>query len=280
MAAAQAIVEGQTATNPQTNQQIVYSKGHWYPVGANGQAQGLAAPKLAPEDKAALTQLQADATAKRSLADRAGQFMDVEGRTPTGPIYEDVKAPLIGNINPARGVAQLGQQLLGGDDASRLQEMDSISNQTFPMMRPAGQGRLLQVEAEAFKKAFPNVVNYGSANQAIADRLAHEADQANQRVRFAQTFAHSGAGSVADAMSQWDSSLPTDPHLAARFAAARNSYYQTWLQHRGSLQGVDAGWQKFAASRFAPPSAQSPASMVAGAPQAAGPSAGGFSIVH
>lgn len=38
------IVEGATATNPQTGERIVYTKGKWYPLGADGQAGGPSPP--------------------------------------------------------------------------------------------------------------------------------------------------------------------------------------------------------------------------------------------
>ncbi len=268
------IVEGQTATNPQTGQRIIYKGGRWYPMAANGAARtvataGGAAAKLAPEDQQALNALGQDAAAKRTLADRAGQFVAQQGNVATGPGYAPVDIPFTKiNMNPMRAIQDVRAGIPGaGGPAPTLQALDLIANQSWPLMRPVGQGRLLQTEAAAFKKAFPSVTNFGPANQQIAERLANEAKMADARLRFAQTYVHGGKGSVADAMSDWDSGLPTDPQLAGRWAAARDAYYQSWLEHGRSLQGVDAGWQHFAAKHYG--------SGQEAAPPASGQAAGG-----
>lgn len=179
--------------------------------------------KLNPADQTVLTEMQQDAEAKRTLAQRAGEFMAQQnqgGGTATGPGYGHINIPLIGDLgSPGQFFRSILDKATGDDQAQRLQTMDSIANQTWPLLRPAGQGRLLQTEADAFKKAFPSTQNYGTSNEDITKRLTSEAQQANARVNFVRQFIASGRGGVNEAAAAWQAQNSPQQQQAAALRA-------------------------------------------------------------
>jgi hypothetical protein len=196
------IAEGTVADGP-NGQTAVFTGGKWIVQGSPAMSAAIPKP-----DQDALAQMNQDLIAKQALATRAQQFMAAQGTGPnavaTGPIYGHIKLPLLGDLgSPGQLVRSMIDGVTGDNQAARLQSMDSIANQTWPLMRPAGQGRLLQTEAAAFKKAFPSTENWGQANQAAAARFQKEAADAAAQTTFVQAFVNGGKGSVADALKAY-----------------------------------------------------------------------------
>jgi hypothetical protein len=200
----QSYAEGTVIHNPTTGVEAIMRGGKWTLL--NTPAAQARLPKI---DQDALGAMTADMTQKQILASRAQDFMKQQNAgsgVATGPGYSDLHIPFISNMIP--NLARTYQDVVYPDQASKLQTMDSIANQTFPMMRPAGQGLLLEVEAKAFKAAFPSVTNFGPANTNITARLVQEAKDAAAKNTFVQQFVRAGKGSAADCIAAYQPPQP------------------------------------------------------------------------
>lgn len=186
--------EGQTGTAPDGTK-VVFRGGKVYPIAQDPKANPNAA-KVAPQDEKILGSLAAEAVQRQHLASRAQQFMQVQGTgknaVATGPAYGDITLPLVGNINPVEGIAKIFNP--------RLNQLDSINNQTWPELRPIGSGPMRNTEVGGFKTAFPSTANWGEQNQQIAKRFQDEAAEATRKAQFVSQFVRSGKGSASDAL--------------------------------------------------------------------------------
>lgn len=207
------IAEGSTATDPRTGHKVILKGGKWVDMGSVRMQDTLPQP-----DTDSLKQLTDDLYEKQLLAQRANEFMQRNAKTATGPGLADIHLPFIGDIgSPVRAY----QDIFDQKNAANRQQMESIGNQTWVNMRPAGSGQMRMPEVEGFKQAFPNVENFGPANQDIAQRLNDEARQAAVKLNFVQDYVRSGRGSVANALSAWGSpgQQQMQPQQQSPFAA-------------------------------------------------------------
>jgi len=215
--------EGATATNPQTGQKAVMKGGKWYVIGSPQMLDSL------PEaDKKTLGELQQDVMIKQELSRRADQFMSLQkqnGGTATGWGYGDLKVPFT-NIDlgsPGKLIRGAADAMTGDNQASRLTNLEGITNQTWTDMRQIGSGPLKSFEAPGFKQAFPNTSNFPDANQGIADRMRTEAQDAASRASFITDFLMHNRGSMADAVKTFglQQRLPTMAGGQGRAAAPK-----------------------------------------------------------
>jgi hypothetical protein len=202
--------EGATATNPQTGQKAVFKGGQWVVLGTPQMQQGATA--MSEADKKALTDMNADLLQKQELARRANQFMSMQKQgngVATGPGYGDMSIPFpfmehgIPLGAPGQMLRTVVDGLTGDNQAERLKAMQGVSNQTWVELRPQGSGPIRGYEAEGFKQAFPNIANWGTANQDITTRMNNEANDAARRVAFVNQFVNQGKGGVADALAAY-----------------------------------------------------------------------------
>jgi hypothetical protein len=199
---------GSVLRDPRTGEQIELTEKGWV---THGQQMPL------PEaDQDAMKRLHQDALDTQYLDQKAQQFiqgMDPQkpgqGSFATGPIYKpgphiplvDIQLP-----NPVHGI-------VGAQDP-RLGNLESITNQTWVHMRPEGSGAIRGYEAGDFKRAFPNVEQWGPANQEIAARLHQDALIASQKLQFIDSFIRSGHGDYAAANAAWQANFG-NPQAAA-----------------------------------------------------------------
>lgn len=193
-----AIPLGTTATNHQTGQKVVLTAQGWVPVG-NQQM------PLPEADQKAMENLHQQAQDAQYIDQMSQQFirgMDPQkpgqGSFATGPaltdgwevpfLHVDVPNPIHGYVNATD---------------PRLGNLEGITDQTWVHLRPSGSGRMLQSETEGFQRAFPNVENYGQANQQIAARNHLNAQIATQKLAFIDNFIRSGNGDYAAANNAW-----------------------------------------------------------------------------
>ena len=184
-----------------------------------------------PEDDAALKAMVAALPQKQTLATGAQQFMNAEGATPTGPRYGAL--PVMG------GDLQTGlrKNLARSDPAleSKLEQMEAINSQNWALMRPPNSGRILDVEARAWKNAFPTIQNMGPANAAIAKRLQDEyADKSNE-ADFVQNYVHTGQGGYPAGTAAFANTKRT-PNAAGRT--------QSLGAAPGDFSGQTPGWSQ------------------------------------
>jgi hypothetical protein len=196
------IAEGQTATNPQTGHRVMFKGGQWVDLGS-AQMQA----KAPPHDQQLLDELTKELSEKQMLAQRANEFMQLNKKTATGPGYGEVHVPFMGSFSPG----EWAQNFLDQKGAANRQQMESINNQTWVNMRPAGSGAMRMPEVHGFQQAFPNVTNFGTANQEIAHRLNDEAQQVAQKMNYVQQFVRAGKGTATDALAAWTAATGNAP---------------------------------------------------------------------
>lgn len=221
--AAPKFYEGQEFHNPNDPGApvLVYRGGKFLPKDASG---NVAAPqgKVAAEDTAALKTLTEDAIQRQHLAARAQKFMDIQGKgdsaTATGPIYGHLDV-FGANINPMESIGKIFNP--------KLNQLDSVNNQTWPELRPTGSGPMRNTEVGGFKTAFPSTANWGTQNQDIAKRFADEAQEATRKAAFVSGFVRQGKGSAADALAAYagggTTAAPADPRATANAALKARS---------------------------------------------------------
>jgi len=189
--------EGDTAFNPQTGQEAVFTGGKWV-------VKGSPQMPLPTGDDAALKELQTQANDAQWLAAKAQQFKAMQAGKPgqgsvqTGPMFKEIGIPHVAeNLNPLPAIAAMIDPRISG--------LESISNQAWAHMRPAGSGPMRMPEIEGFQEAFPNINSWGRANNLNADRLQQDADTADAKLKFIDNFIRSGQGTFADANAAWGS---------------------------------------------------------------------------
>lgn len=152
-------------------------------------------------DSKALADALQQASEKNMLARKSQQFMDDNQNVGTGPIYKNHELPFhLGDIN----LGEAWQNTFSPKTAAQLQDMDSISNSAWTLMRPQGSGPMRMPEIEGFQQAFPNIANWGPANQSINQRLQTDAQYENAKTKFVQDFINGGRGNFADAVQLWN----------------------------------------------------------------------------
>ena len=163
----------------------------------------------------------------KTLALGAQDFMNKAKGVPTGPQWGS--APVFGG-NPT---AINRRQLASRDPAleSRLEDLESINSQYWPIIRPPGSGGIRGFDvgisqgaqasptpAAGWKTSFPSIVNMNQADQDITQRLWDTyADKSNEAV-YASKAVRSGRASVPEATAQYQN-LKRTPAAAGRHAA-------------------------------------------------------------
>lgn len=163
--------EGQTATNPKTGQRVVFRGGQW--VNA-GMAPGAARPppRLTPQEQIQLKEARESANSFGEIANQADQFVRLNRKAGTGPVYRIPGAEFIGEaLNP--NVAQ----------------MNALTARMAPAQRQPGSGTTSDRDLSLFLKAIPNVDRPGEANAAIARDMRQMADRRAQRAQFFDRYA-------------------------------------------------------------------------------------------
>lgn len=192
------IAEGTKAFNPQTGQTAVFTNGKWA-------VQGSQNVPLPQADDKAMEALQTQAQQAQSLDQKAQQFMrGMDPQRPgqpgfaTGPaLKHDFEVPLVHMdvANPIHAWVNARDPRLGA--------LESVTNQAWTAMRPAGSGPMRMPEIEGFQHAFPNVEQYGPTNQGVANRLHQDAVIASQKLQFIDQFIRGGHGDYAGANAAW-----------------------------------------------------------------------------
>lgn len=172
--------DGQTATNPQTGERIVYRKGRWTPAGAG------AAPSLSPTDQKYLTDLREKAAKTLNTATQAGRFVDLNKETGTGGLLGQPIIPLPRFMGTAPLMGDVAAAV-GGNP--KWAELKSITSAVAPGLRPPGSGSSSDTDVKFYREGFPNVQNTGPANQHIQRRIQAESNQDAARAAFMDRYA-------------------------------------------------------------------------------------------
>lgn len=198
-------VDAAGAAIPAAQAKSVYGVTALTPQQLASGATGNPASKIAPEDTDALKKLAAMVGQQQLMSSRAQQFMKAQGSTPTGPSYADTQLdlPLVGHVGTIPSLDRLWTTMTKPDLAAQVQNMDAINQSTWALNRPTGSGPIRGFEAAGWQKAFPNVANFGTTNQAIAARMQKEAADNLSLLQFAQKYVHSGQGGYGDAVAAW-----------------------------------------------------------------------------
>lgn len=199
---------GTKAVNDQTGHQIVLTEKGWQELGG----QQMPLPQA---DEDAIKRLHQETQDAQFLDQKGQQFIQAmdphkpgQGSFATGPAYGAVSIPhLAENINPL-------PTAVGAMDP-RMGDLESITNQAWVHMRPAGSGAIRGYEATDFKDAFPNVTHWGPENQQIALRLHQDALIAAHKLQFIDSFIRSGHGDYASANAAWQANFG-NPQVAAQ----------------------------------------------------------------
>lgn len=177
--------EGQTATNPQTGQTIVFRGGQWVSAAPQG---GMGGPtrKLSASDTDFLRD-QRDAANKAAAAVRATDaFMSINRTKGTGELRG---APIIGPI-------------LNSFSAPH-QEMEGLTEGMIPGMKVPGSGTFTDADMISARKAVPNVATLGPANQGRANFLRQNAKDYSDYVNFMEEWAQQ-RGNLLGAQKAWE----------------------------------------------------------------------------
>jgi len=162
------IVEGQTATNPQTGERIIYRGGKWFPLGAGGGSGGFV-PK---DSQKAIDDARAASLQSGKIATAADDFLKINRTAKTGEIFG---LPFVSDVV--------------SNFSTPIAAMDAITNQIAPQMRPPGSGASSDKDTKSFRKSFPNVDYTGPANSQIAARLKANADRDARYADFLEQYA-------------------------------------------------------------------------------------------
>lgn len=171
--------EGQTATNPQTGQTIVFRGGQWVaaaPTGGSGPPR-----RLSAQDQAFLTD-QREAALKAQEAGRVAlEFNRMNRNIKTGEVW-------------------------GVPGASHFSEphqvMEAMTERMLPGMRVPGSGATSDRDMESYRKSVPSIGRYGNANTAIANTILQNARRHQDYVAFMENWAQQ-RGSLLGAQEAW-----------------------------------------------------------------------------
>lgn len=210
-------VEGQTATNPQTGQRIVWQRGRWYPVGANGQAQG-AAParpggRRSARDEMAINEAREQANGAMQQLPQLQRFRDLNARQGTG-----------GAMNlPGIGVAA---RVLGRLDPE-IQQMEAITANLAPQQRIPGSGTTSDRDLALFMQSVPGITQSRETNNALTEQGMVEAHRRRARSAWLERWAQTrnnldGAQAAFDRWWHQQMQERTSPRAAGQAQAAPN----------------------------------------------------------
>lgn len=179
--------EGQTATNPKTGQKVVFRNGQW--VNAGMAAPGQRPMRLSPQEQIQLKEARESANMFGEIAGQAQQFVDLNRKAGTGPIYKLPGAEFVGEtLNP--NVAQ----------------MNALTARMAPAQRVPGSGNTSDRDLAMFLKAVPNVDRPGPANAAIAKDMQGMASKRRERAIFLDNYARQN-GTLVGAEEAYQASL-------------------------------------------------------------------------
>jgi hypothetical protein len=179
--------EGQTATNPQTGQTIVFRGGQWVSAAPQG---GMGGPtrKLSASDTDFLRD-QRDAANKAAAAVRATDaFMAINRKQGTGQL---------------RGVPIIGPII--NSFSAPHQEMEGLTEGMIPGMKVPGSGTFTDADMISARKAVPNVMTLGPANAGRANFLRQNAKDYSDYVNFMEDWAQK-RGNLLGAQKAWEAS--------------------------------------------------------------------------
>lgn len=206
------IVEGQTATNPQTGAKIVYQKGRWYPA-ASGGAAAPRAPgggRLTPQEEIQLKEARDAAEGASDFARQADDFVKLNRKSGTGFIN---KIPF---VSEARAIFD-----------PNVAQMDALSARMIPAQRTPGSGTTSDRDLALYSKAVPSLDRPGEANAAIARDMGTTAQRRAQRAAFLDQYAQDN-GTLRGADAAWRSSQQKAPNIFAPKAAASAQAGNGW----------------------------------------------------
>lgn len=161
-----AIKEGQTATNPQTGQRVVYRAGQWMPLS------GPQPVSLTPKEEADLSALRTTVSKSGNTYQQAERFGKLNEKVATGPGHAG------GGFNP-----------INWFNNSDTQAMQSITDALAPAQRIEGSGSSSDKDVAMFRSALPSIDKYGGANAAIIDNLKNQSVQDRARLNFYEQWA-------------------------------------------------------------------------------------------
>ena len=179
--------EGQTATNPQTGQTIVFRGGQWVsaaPQGGMG-ATGMTR-KLSPQDQAYLSDQRNSAQAAADAERAAARFLELNQKQGTGQIFAmPGVSEVFGAFNPS------------------MSEMEALTNRMAPALRAPGSGAMSDKDLATFKKSIPNPNFPGPTNRKLAEGITRGARRQQDYIAFLERYAQQ-RGTIVGAQEAWD----------------------------------------------------------------------------
>lgn len=179
--------EGQTATNPQTGQTIVFRGGQWVSAAPQGGASGVGmARKLSPQNQAYLSDQRTSAQAAADAERAAARFLELNQKQGTGQIFSVPGiSEMYGAFNP------------------NMSEMEALTNRMAPALRAPGSGAMSDKDLATFKKSIPNPNFPGPTNQKLAEGITRGARRQQGYVAFLERYAQQN-GTIIGAQEAWD----------------------------------------------------------------------------
>lgn len=166
------IVEGATATNPQTGEKIVYRSGKWLPLAQD--MRGMS-DMLSPQERASLDDARNAGTNAIGVLDTLTQFQNLnEGRGV--------------NRQPTGGLNSVGNYLAQGIDPE-VQRMQGLTATIAPGKRQPGSGTTSDRDLALFLKGSPSAFKDEAANTGIIEDGRREAVRRQQYAAFLDKWA-------------------------------------------------------------------------------------------
>lgn len=179
--------EGQTATNPQTGQTIVFRGGQWVSASPQG-GMGGPARKLSASDADFLRDQRDSAQKAAAAARTVDTFMSVNKKTKTGEAWG---WPGIGHVLRSFSAPH--------------QEMEGYTESMIPGLKVPGSGAFTDKDADSARKAIPNVATLGPANTKRAQFVKRNAQEYSDYVNFMENWAQQ-RGNLLGAQQAWEAS--------------------------------------------------------------------------
>lgn len=179
--------EGQTATNPQTGQTIVFRGGQWVSAAPQG-GMGVTGMtrKLSPQDQAYLSDQRNSAQAAADAERAAARFLELNQKQGTGQIFAmPGVSEVFGAFNPS------------------MSEMEALTNRMAPALRAPGSGAMSDKDLATFKKSIPNPNFPGPTNQKLAEGITRGARRQQDYIAFLERYAQQ-RGTIVGAQEAWD----------------------------------------------------------------------------
>lgn len=182
-----AILEGQTATNPQTGQTIVFRGGQWVSTSPQSGMGGTGMTrKLSPQDQAYLSDQRNSAQAAADAERAAARFLELNQKQGTGEIFAmPLVSEIYGAFNPS------------------MSEMEALTNRMAPALRAPGSGAMSDKDLATFKKSIPNPNFPGPTNQRLAEGIKRGARRQQDYIAFLERYAQQ-KGTIVGAQEAWD----------------------------------------------------------------------------